>query len=172
MQTDWEAGMVILDGSSDAHFVGLSFLLLHWLLFFQSCTIWLSVNSVTYRFWTWIHIQILPFCLFWLPPVAPVYFPTHLPAPAWLLWASPACDEQFLSRMTPLACPTPSSPSTSCTVPSFPSQSLVLSSLCRFISDHIFSSEFAHWVFREELHFSVLVFKSYEPSGPAERQLK
>lgn len=47
-----------------------------------------------------------------------------------------------------------------------------LSSLCGFISDHIFSSDFAHWVFREELRFSVLVFKSYEPSGPAERQLK
>lgn len=79
-----------------------------------------------------------------------------------LWWAAPRQDSSGTSHS--------SSPSTPWL--SFPFPINQLSSLCCFISDHICSSEFAHWVFREGLHFPVLVFKSYGPSGAAERQLR
>lgn len=142
-------------------------MLLHWLLYFQSCPVWLSVNSVTPKFWT-IHMQILLFCLFWLPPVAPIYFPTLLHQRGCFELPVPVMSSSSLGLLwrIPLL---PAPPHPALSLP-FPVNQL--SSLCGFISDHIFSSEFAHWVFREELHVSVLVFKSYKPSGLAEHPLK
>lgn len=107
-------GSVVPDGSSDAHFVAVSFLTLNSLLYFKHCTIWLGVNSFAFSFWTlyslrsYISISLAPSSCSSLRYYSSLSIKMAcFELPQSLL---PACKEQLFSGMAPPASPTPASP--------------------------------------------------------------
>lgn len=111
MQADFttKQGSVVPDGSSDAHFVAVSILMLSW--FLLHCTIWLGVNSFAFSFWTlfslrsYISTSLAPsscssllYCSSFCIRTACLELPQSL---------LPACKEQLFSGMAPPASPTP-----------------------------------------------------------------
>lgn len=113
LQADFtmKQGSVVPDGSSDARFVAVSFLMLSWLLYLKHCTTWLGVNSFAFSFWTLFSLR-----SYVSTSLAPsscsslLYYSSfsirmaRFELPQCLL---PACREQLFSGMAPPASPTP-----------------------------------------------------------------